>query len=93
MKAQCLKCARHQQQQGYKKCQDCYEVIWGLLIQNFSAELGLTEEQAEKLMKLSDEANRVLRGAAEMDLEPEEFAEYIAGKAVECKERLAGEIL
>lgn len=90
MTAKCLKCARMQQQKGYKVCQDCYDIIWSLLIQNFSADLDLTKEQTDKLIRLSEEAARVLKGAGEMGMTPGEFAEYVAGKAAECKERLEG---
>lgn len=90
MTAKCLKCARLQQRKGYKVCQDCYDIIWSLLIQNYIVDLGLSEEQTRGLIKLSDEAARILKGAGEMEMTPQEFAEYVTGKAAECKLRLEG---
>lgn len=88
MKQSCLKCAKHQQLLGFKTCRDCYDIIWGILIQNFSAELGLTDQQTEQLVKLSEEAKRIITGAEETGLDLAEYAEYVVGKADECKARL-----
>lgn len=88
MKQSCLKCAKHQQLLGYRTCRDCYDIIWGILVQNFSAELGLTDEQTERLAKLSEEAKCIIMGAEETGLDLAEYAEYVVGKADECKARL-----
>lgn len=44
MKASCLKCARFQQLKGYKVCRECYKLLWGVLVNNLSAELELSAE-------------------------------------------------
>lgn len=88
MKQSCLKCARRQQLLGYRTCRECYDIIWGILVQNFSAELELTSEQTEKLLNLSEEAKRVIMGVEDAGLDLADYAEYVVGKADECKARL-----
>lgn len=87
MKA-CLKCAGYQQLKGYKTCQDCYSVLWGVLINNLSADLELTDEQTVGLVRIVDEMNRIIMGAEESGLSIEEYNEYILAKADECTARL-----
>lgn len=88
MKSGCLKCIRYQQIKGYKTCRDCYSALWGVLINNLSADLELTEEQTVKLVQITDEMNRIIMGAEESGLSIEEYNEYILGKADECAARL-----
>ena len=88
MNTKCLKCARHQQLRGYKTCRDCYDISWGALIQNLSAELELSDEQTAKLVRLSDEMNRLLMGAEETGLDLSEYAEYLVAKSDECADRM-----
>ena len=88
MKSAGLKCARHQQIKGYKTCRDCYSMLWGILINNLSADLELTDDQTASLVNITDEMNRILLGAEEAGLDIGEYAEYILGKADECTSRL-----
>ena len=88
MKASCLKCARCQQLKGYKVCRECYKLLWGVLVNNLSAELELSSEQTAKLVRITDEMDTVLTGAEETGLDPGEYAEYLVGKADECADRL-----
>ena len=88
MKASCLKCARFQQLKGYKVCRECYKLLWGVLVNNLSAELELSAEQTAKLVRITDEMDTVLTGAEETGLDPGEYAEYLVGKAAECSDRL-----
>lgn len=90
MNRKCLKCARYHETKGYATCRDGYQIIWGVIIQNLSAELGLTDEQTARLVKISDEMTTVLMGADGMDMTPDEFAEYLEAKARECADRLRG---
>lgn len=83
-----LKIARFYKKQGFEMMQNCYGYIWGSIINNFSAELELTDEQTAKLVRISDEINSVLRGNIEMDMTPEEYAEYLVVKSEECEKRL-----
>lgn len=43
MKSACLKCARHQQLEGFKVCKESFSILWGILINNLAADLGLTD--------------------------------------------------
>lgn len=88
MRTNCLRCARAQQVKGYKVCRECYRLLWGVLINNLSAELELTDAQTEKLVKITDEMDTVLTGAEESGMDLSEYAEYLVGKAVECTDRL-----
>ena len=88
MNRKCLKCARYHETKGFATCRDGYQIIWGVIIQNLSAELGLTDEQTARLVKISDEMTTVLMGADGMDMTPDEFAEYLEAKARECADRL-----
>lgn len=88
MNRKCLKCARYHETKGYATCRDGYQIFWGVIIQNLSAELGLTDEQTARLVKISDEMTTVLMGADGMDMTPDEFAEYLEAKARECADRL-----
>ena len=90
MNKKCLKCARYHETKGFATCRDGYQIIWGVIIQNLSAELGLTDEQTARLVKISDEMTTVLMGADGMDMTPDEFAEYLEAKARECADRLRG---
>ncbi len=90
MNRKCLKCARYHETKGFATCRDGYQIIWGVIIQNLSAELGLTDEQTTRLVKISDEMTTVLMGADGMDMTPDEFAEYLEAKARECADRLRG---
>lgn len=88
MNRKCLKCAKYYATKGFATCRDGYQIFWGVIIQNLSAELGLTSEQTDRLVKISDEMTTVLMGAAGMDMTPDEFAEYLEAKARECADRL-----
>ena len=90
MNRKCLKCARYHETKGYATCRDGYQIFWGVIIQNLSAELGLTDEQTARLVKISDEMTTVLMGADGMDMTPDDFAEYLEAKARECADRLRG---
>lgn len=90
MNRKCLKCARYHETKGYATCRDGYQIFWGVIIQNLSAELGLTDEQTARLVRISDEMTTVLMGADGMDMTPDEFAEYLEAKARECADRLRG---
>ena len=90
MNRKCLKCARYHETKGFATCRDGYQIFWGVIIQNLSAELGLTDEQTARLVKISDEMTTVLMGADGMDMTPDEFAEYLEAKARECADRLRG---
>lgn len=83
-----LKIARFYKKQGFQMMQDCYQYIWGAVINNLASDIELTDEQTAKLVRISDEINNVLRGNVEMDLTPEEYAEYLVGKSAECEKRL-----
>lgn len=88
MNRKCLKCARYHETKGYATCRDGYQIFWGVITQNLSAELGLTDEQTARLVKISDEMTTVLMGADGMDMTRDEYAEYLEAKARECADRL-----
>lgn len=88
MKSACLKCARHQQLEGFKVCKESFSILWGILINNLAADLGLTDDQTTGLVKIADEMDKVLTGAKETGLEPAEYAEYLNAKADECTAKL-----
>lgn len=88
MRSTCLKCARYQQLKGYKTCQDCYSMLWGVLINNLSADLELTDVQTAGLVQITDEMNNIIMGAEESGLDVGEYAEYILSKADECTAKL-----
>ena len=69
-------------------CRECYKLLWGVLVNNLSAELELSAEQTAKLVRITDEMDTVLNGAEETGLDPGEYAEYLVGKAAECTDRL-----
>lgn len=92
MRTNCLRCARAQQVKGYKVCRECYRLLWGVLINNLSAELELTDNQTEKLVKITDEMDVVLTGAEESGMDLSEYAEYLVGKATECIDRLRNQL-
>lgn len=92
MRTNCLRCARAQQVKGYKVCRECYRLLWGVLINNLSAELELTDAQTEKLVKITDEMDTVLTGAEESGMDLSEYAEYLVGKAAECIDRLRNKL-
>ena len=92
MRTNCLRCARAQQIKGYKVCRECYRLLWGVLINNLSAELELTDAQTEKLVKITDEMDTVLTGAEESGMDLSEYAEYLVGKAAECIDRLRNQL-
>ncbi len=83
-----IKIARFYKKQGFEMMQNCYQYIWGAIINNFQAELELTDEQTAKLVRISDEINGVLRGNIEMEMTPDEYAEYLVYKSEECAHRL-----
>lgn len=83
-----LKIARFYKKQGFEMMQHCYSYIWGAIINNLSADLELTKEQTAKLVRISDEIDNVLRGNVEMDMTPDEYAEYLVAKSAECEKRL-----
>lgn len=88
MRSTCLKCANHQRVIGYRTAKDAFGVLWGILINNMAADLELTESQTAGLVNITAELDRVLQGAEEMGLDPDEYAEYIVDKADECTQRL-----
>lgn len=82
------KMARFYKKQGFNMMQECYQYIWGIIINNFSADLELTQEQTAKLVRISDEINKILDGFTEMEMTPEEYSEYIVRKSMECEKHL-----
>lgn len=83
-----LKIARFYKKQGFEMMQHCYSYIWGSVVNNLSAELELTPEQTAKLVRIYDEIDNVLRGNVEMEMTPDEYAEYLVAKSAECEKRL-----
>lgn len=88
MSKKCLDCAKRQQIKGWRVAREAYSVLWGVLVNNLSAELELSSEQTAKLVRITDEMDTVLTGAEETGLDPGEYAEYLVGKAAECTDRL-----
>lgn len=88
MKASCLKCARCQQIKGWRVAREAYSVLWPVLMNNKAATLELNEKQIQGLLDVTEEMTSIICGAEESGMNISEYAEYISGKANECRARL-----
>lgn len=88
MKASCLKCARCQQIKGWRVAREAYSLLWTILINNKAATLELSENQIQGLLDVTEEMTSIICGAEESGMSIFEYAEYISGKADECRARL-----
>lgn len=87
-KRETLKMMRHYEVNGFRKAVEGVDIIWPILVSNLAIDAELDDEQTEKLCCMADEMRRVLGGGIEMDMNSEEWSEYLAGKAKEASERL-----
>lgn len=88
MSKDCLKCARYQQIKGWRVAREAYSVLWAVLTNNKVATLELNEKQIQGLLDVTEEMTSIICGAEESGMNIAEYAEYITGKADECRTRL-----
>lgn len=84
--------ARQNQVHGFKLALDGIRSTWGLLVQNLSADLELTDEQVGKIMRIGDEYWDMVGQFSKEDLTPDEFAEYLVERSKE-RERVIRELV
>lgn len=82
------KIVRQNQLYGFYMALDGIRSTWGVLIHNMTVELGLTDEQEQKLIRIGDEYWRLVGEYRDMDLTPDDFAEYIVAKSEEAEKNL-----
>lgn len=90
MSKDCLKCARYQQIKGWRVAREAYSVLWPILINNKMVTLELSKKQIHGLLDVTEEMTNIICGAEESGMNIAEYAEYITGKADECRARLEG---
>ncbi len=73
--------ARKYADQGFNMGIDAVNATWGTLIQNMSAELELTDEQTQKLMRISEFYFAAVHSYRAEGMNPVEFAEYMTEKS------------
>src|SRR5699024_2259731 len=88
MGKKCLECAKRQQIKGWRVAREAYSVLWPILINNKAATLELDEKQIQGLLDVTEEMTSIICGAEESGMNIAEYAEYITGKADECRTRL-----
>ncbi len=84
-----MKIARDFKRQGYDQAVECYAALWPVVVQNMAVEAELTDEQTQKLVRMNKEIHNVVaNGPRELEMNPEEYAEYICAKADEIRGKL-----
>lgn len=79
---------RANQLKGFEDALNGIRATWGVLIQNLSCELELTDEQVEKIMCIGDEYWSMVGQFAKEDLTPDEFAEYLVERSKEREQAI-----
>lgn len=82
------KIARQNQLYGFRLALDGIAGTWGALIQNLRCELGLTDEQVQKLIRIGDRYWEMVGDYSKNDMTPDEFAEYLVGKSEQVEKDL-----
>lgn len=82
------KIARQNQLYGFRMALDGIAATWGALIQNLRCELGLTDEQVQKLIRIGDRYWEMVGDYSKKDMTPDEFAEYLVGKSEQVEKDL-----
>lgn len=90
MGKKCLECAKSQQIKGWRVAREAYSVLWPVLMNNKTATLELNEKQMQGLLDVTEEMTSIICGAEKSGMNIAEYAEYITGKADECRARLEG---
>ena len=90
MSKKCLDCAKRQQINGWRVAREAYSLLWPILINNKAATLELSENQIQGILDVTEEMTSIICGAEESGMNIAEYAEYITGKADECRARLEG---
>lgn len=82
------KIARQNQLYGFRLALDGIAATWGALIQNLRCELGLTDEQVQKLIRIGDRYWEMVGDYSKKGMAPDEFAEYLVGKSEQVEKDL-----
>lgn len=82
------KIARQNQLYGFRLALDGIAATWGALIQNLRCELGLTDEQVQKLIRIGDRYWEMVGDYSKKAMTPDEFAEYLVGKSEQVEKDL-----
>ena len=90
MSKKCLDCAKRQQINGWRVAREAYSLLWPILINNKAATLELSENQIQGLLDVTEEMTGIICGAEQSGMNVADYAEYITGKADECRARLEG---
>lgn len=83
---------RTNQLKGFQDALNGVRSTWGLLIQNLSAELELTDEQVKKIMCIGDLYWEMVGEFAKEDMTPDDFAEYLVGRAKEREQAIREQV-
>lgn len=86
------KISRQNQLYGFKMALNGVRLSWGLLIQNLSTELNLTDEQVKKVMCIGDEYWNMVGQFAQEDMTPDEFSEYIVERSKEREQAIREQV-
>lgn len=88
MKTNILKTIRKAKKDGFNMALEGVNLTWGVLIQNLSAELELTDEQTQKLSRIAEKYKETMCGFVKEQMPVEEFAEYMVEKSKQIIEEL-----
>jgi hypothetical protein len=82
------KIMRQNELRGFIMALDGIAGTWGALIQNLRCELGLTDEQVQKLIRIGDRYWEMVGEFKNEGMAPDEFAEYLVGKSEQVEKDL-----
>lgn len=82
------KIMRQNELRGFIMALDGIAGTWGALIQNLRCELGLTDEQVQKLIRVGDRYWEMVGDYSKKDMTPDEFADYITAKSEQVEKEL-----
>lgn len=82
------KIVRKNQLHGFIMALDGIAITWGALIQNLRCELGLTDEQVQKIIRVGDRYWEMVGEFKNEGMAPEEFAEYLEAKSAQVEKDL-----
>lgn len=85
-----LESEKCQQIKGWRVAREAYSLLWPILINNKAVTLELSENQIQSLLDVAEEMTSIICGDEESGMNIAEYAEYIIGKADECRARLEG---
>lgn len=88
MGKKCLDCAKRQQIKGWRVAREAYSVPVAYPDKQQSETLELDEKQIQGLLDVTEEMTSIICGAEESGMNVADYAEYITGKADECRARL-----